>query len=433
MTSWVATVSDRFPEHWEAAQRAGFWDTEKRRNPGPDRPALEPGDLVFFIGGGSRGQVLGMVRATTGQEPITDDVRPWSPHDTRDYKKRFRFEVLSNDPEIPTTRAEARERLSLDAGNQRAVRRITNEDGARWLRLRVEGQDVLFTEDVETLAASVEAEMAEAIDETTDSRERALVAIRLRQGQPAFRKSLLRAYDARCAVTGLGLPSLLEAAHIVSHVGAHTNRTDNGLLLRPTSTRCSTSTWSPWCWTTGTACAAPRISMARSTRRSTDANLPLSRASWVTVPTLITCGVTTRSAMVGSRPRAWVRDDDAMTERSAQADLDTLLSDMDRFTTERGWERFHDPKSLILALVGEVGELAELFQWVAAEEAVEVFSAPERRQRAAEEMSDVFIYLLRLAEVLDVDLVAAASAKLTAAGARYPARAGVDTPAPEKS
>ena len=232
MTSWVATVSDQFPEHWEAAQRAGFWDTEKRRNPGPDRPALEPGDLVFFIGGGSRGQVLGMVRATTGQDPITDLVRPWSPHDPRDYKKRFRFEVLSNNPEIPTTRAEARERLSLDAGNQRAVRRITNEDGARWLRLRVEGQDVLFTEDVETLAASVEAEMAEAIDETTDSRERALVAIRLRQGQPAFRKSLLRAYDARCAVTGLGLPSLLEAAHIVSHVGAHTNRTDNGLLLR---------------------------------------------------------------------------------------------------------------------------------------------------------------------------------------------------------
>lgn len=122
-----------------------------------------------------------------------------------------------------------------------------------------------------------------------------------------------------------------------------------------------------------------------------------------------------------------------MTERSAQADLDTLLSDMDRFTTERGWERFHDPKSLILALVGEVGELAELFQWVRAEEAVEVFSAPERRQRAAQEMSDVFIYLLRLAEVLDVDLVAAASEKLTAAGARYPARAGVDTPAPEKS
>ncbi len=122
-----------------------------------------------------------------------------------------------------------------------------------------------------------------------------------------------------------------------------------------------------------------------------------------------------------------------MTERSAQADLDTLLSDMDRFTTERGWERFHDPKSLILALVGEVGELAELFQWVRAEEAVEVFSAPERRQRAAEEMSDVFIYLLRLAEVLDVDLVAAASEKLTAAEARYPARAGGETPAPEKS
>lgn len=121
-----------------------------------------------------------------------------------------------------------------------------------------------------------------------------------------------------------------------------------------------------------------------------------------------------------------------MTERTSQADLDRLLRDLDRFTKERGWERFHDPKSLILALVGEVGELAELFQWVPAEEVAELFSAPPRQRRAAEEMSDVFIYLLRLAAVLEVDLVAAASEKLAAAENRYPAAAGVDTPAPEK-
>jgi len=74
------------------------------------------------------------------------------------------------------------------------------------------------------------------------------------------------------------------------------------------------------------------------------------------------------------------------------------------FSTERDWEQFHDPKSLILALVGEVGELAELFQWVPSDRAVERFTEPSRRVRAGEEMSDVLIYLLRLADVLDVDL-----------------------------
>ncbi|WP_226346860.1 HNH endonuclease [Agilicoccus flavus] len=232
MTSWAATVSNVLPEHWGVAQRVGFWDTQNRRHEEPGRPALRAGDLVFFIGSGPRGQALGMVRATSGQEPITDGQRPWSPADPRDYRWRFSFELLSNEVVVPTTRAESLPRLALDAGNQEAVRRITNEDGARWLRLRVEGHDVLFTEDVENLAASVEQEVAAAVDASKDSRERVMVAIRLRQGQPAFRRSLLRAYDERCAVTGFALPSLLEAAHIVPHSGVHTNRSDNGLLLR---------------------------------------------------------------------------------------------------------------------------------------------------------------------------------------------------------
>lgn len=104
-----------------------------------------------------------------------------------------------------------------------------------------------------------------------------------------------------------------------------------------------------------------------------------------------------------------------------------------RFSAERGWQRFHDPKSLILALVGEVGELAELFQWMDAADAREVFAQPNRKQRAAEEMSDVLIYLLTLADVLGVDLAAAAIDKLAAAEARYPASDGIDTPAPDKA
>lgn len=90
------------------------------------------------------------------------------------------------------------------------------------------------------------------------------------------------------------------------------------------------------------------------------------------------------------------------------------------FRADRDWDRFHDPKALILALTGEVGELAELFQWVPADEAQSMFSSGERQQRVAEEMSDVLIYLVQLADRLDIDLPAAAHAKLTAAEQRFP-------------
>ncbi|HYD54096.1 MAG TPA: nucleotide pyrophosphohydrolase [Gemmatimonadaceae bacterium] len=94
---------------------------------------------------------------------------------------------------------------------------------------------------------------------------------------------------------------------------------------------------------------------------------------------------------------------------------------MREFTEERDWARFHDPKSLLLALVGEVGELAELFQWVPADEAVGSVKDAGRHERVGQEMADVLLYLVRLADVLQVDLVAAARAKLEAGRARFPA------------
>lgn len=90
-----------------------------------------------------------------------------------------------------------------------------------------------------------------------------------------------------------------------------------------------------------------------------------------------------------------------MADEAEIAELTRLIRE---FSIERDWEQFHDPKSLLLALVGEVGELAELFQWVPADEAAARFATPDRRARAAEEMADVTIYLLRLADVLGVDL-----------------------------
>ncbi|WP_225755656.1 nucleotide pyrophosphohydrolase [Actinotalea sp. Marseille-Q4924] len=108
------------------------------------------------------------------------------------------------------------------------------------------------------------------------------------------------------------------------------------------------------------------------------------------------------------------------TEHQGTGDLAELAARMRAFTEERDWGRFHDPKSLVLALMGEVGELAELLQWIPADGAVEHFRDPERRARVSEEMSDVLLYLVRLADVFEVDLRGAAQEKLVRAEERFP-------------
>jgi dCTP diphosphatase len=100
--------------------------------------------------------------------------------------------------------------------------------------------------------------------------------------------------------------------------------------------------------------------------------------------------------------------------------IDDVRQAFNDFTRDRGWSQFHDPKSLILALVGEVGELAELFQWLPADEAVARASIDPLRTRTAEELADVFIYLSALADVLEIDLVDAAVQKLASADVRFP-------------
>jgi dCTP diphosphatase len=102
-------------------------------------------------------------------------------------------------------------------------------------------------------------------------------------------------------------------------------------------------------------------------------------------------------------------------------DLVGLRDGMREFTAQRDWGRFHDPKSLVLALVGEVGEVAELFQWLPADGAREQATRPPLADRAGEELADVLLYLVRLADVLDIDLADAARRKLAAAHLRYPA------------
>lgn len=113
------------------------------------------------------------------------------------------------------------------------------------------------------------------------------------------------------------------------------------------------------------------------------------------------------------------------------SDLAELQQRMREFTDERHWSQFHDPKSLILALVGEVGELAELFQWLPASDAAGLAQAGPLKDRVGEELADVLLYLVRLADVLNVDLAEVTRAKLADSARRFPASSWIGE-APEK-
>jgi len=102
------------------------------------------------------------------------------------------------------------------------------------------------------------------------------------------------------------------------------------------------------------------------------------------------------------------------------SDLAMLRDRMRQFADARDWGRFHDPKSVLLALVGEVGELVELFQWLPAAEASELARHEPLRTRVGEEMADVLLYLVLLADVVDIDLAAAAQAKMDDSERRFP-------------
>ena len=88
------------------------------------------------------------------------------------------------------------------------------------------------------------------------------------------------------------------------------------------------------------------------------------------------------------------------------------------FATERDWDQFHSPRNLATALAVEAAELLEPFQWLTEEQSRNL----DARTRAAveEELADVLLYLVRLADKLEVDLHAAARAKIVKNAGKYP-------------
>jgi len=99
-------------------------------------------------------------------------------------------------------------------------------------------------------------------------------------------------------------------------------------------------------------------------------------------------------------------------------DVRALQDRLRAFAAAREWERFHSPKNLVMALAGETGELLELFQWLSDEESKSL--TDEDRMRAAEEVADIQIYILRLTDVLGIGLPEAVQRKLQQNEQKYP-------------
>lgn len=100
--------------------------------------------------------------------------------------------------------------------------------------------------------------------------------------------------------------------------------------------------------------------------------------------------------------------------------MDELVERLRVFAAEREWESYHTPKNLLMALTGEVGELIEHFQWLTPREADEVMGDADRAALVEDELADVLLYLVRLADVLGVDLLRAGHAKIDRNELRFP-------------
>jgi NTP pyrophosphatase (non-canonical NTP hydrolase) len=115
-----------------------------------------------------------------------------------------------------------------------------------------------------------------------------------------------------------------------------------------------------------------------------------------------------------------------MPAEDADAKTDSLASLRDRlreFAAQRDWERFHTPKNLAMSAAIEAAELMEHFQWLTPEQSAAL--PTPRRAEVAREIADVLLYLIRLADVLGIDPVAAAHEKIGLNAIKYPPTRGL--------
>jgi len=98
--------------------------------------------------------------------------------------------------------------------------------------------------------------------------------------------------------------------------------------------------------------------------------------------------------------------------------MQKLIKKLREFAKERDWDQFHSPKNLAMALSVEVAEIVEHFQWLTEEQSKNLPN--DKLEEVATELADTFIYLTRLADKLEIDLLAAAHSKIEVNERKYP-------------
>jgi dCTP diphosphatase len=111
-------------------------------------------------------------------------------------------------------------------------------------------------------------------------------------------------------------------------------------------------------------------------------------------------------------------DNPIMSYGSGSPNLDDLLAQIREFVGERDWSQYHSPKNLSMALSVEAAELVEIFQWLSEDQSRNL--TPEQKAHAAEEIGDVLIYLVNLADKLGIEPIEAAFTKMEKNATKYP-------------
>ena len=222
LTSWILVVGNNLDENWERAVEFQLWDLKKRR-------AIKRGDDVFFWQAPNRG-FRGWTRAVSDSEHGTLEPRPWIPEDTTQYVQRFYFEVRS-DTFVPGKWGSFFKNTTIKVGPRLAPIEVTNPDDEAYLRsLFLRTLDV--SQAPPGIDVDIDIDRVAAFLSKDDRRRLGSRLAAVREGQPAFRASLIAAYEGRCAITATSVIRVLEAAHISPYRGAHSNDVSNGILLR---------------------------------------------------------------------------------------------------------------------------------------------------------------------------------------------------------
>jgi NTP pyrophosphatase (non-canonical NTP hydrolase) len=101
------------------------------------------------------------------------------------------------------------------------------------------------------------------------------------------------------------------------------------------------------------------------------------------------------------------------------SEIQHLAAEIKKFADARDWEQFHTPKNLSMAVAGEAGELVAEFQWLTAEQSMRSNMSPEKLKDVELEIADVAIYLIRLADILDIDVADVVRKKIAINESRF--------------